>query len=143
MQLLKIPLLEQTTDQTLDVTINDNPYTLRVLWNERFGYFSLSVLDLDGSDILTNVKMISNWPLTERFKDQRLPAGSFYFIRERGRKAYADYDALETEFGLYYYEPDAKAPAAAPVLDVSAPVIGSIWDSGLSEWDAGDSLWDQ
>jgi len=146
MQLLKIPLLTSTTDQFLDVTINDNPYTLRVLWNERFGYFSLSINDLNGDPILTNIKMVKNYPLTGRYKDTRLPnqnGGDFYLIQERGNADRPGYNSLGSEFALYFYEPDAVVSESAPEVSVSEPVLGTIWDSGLTEWDGGDTLWDQ
>lgn len=140
---LRIPLLNSTTDQTLDLTISNNPYTLRVLWNDRFEYFSLSILDLNQEPILTNVKMVKNYPLIGQFKNTRLPRGEFYFIDERQRLGdRPGYDDLGVNYNLYYVEPELIVTAAAQVIEISAPVIGSVWDSGLSEWESG-TLWDQ
>lgn len=143
MQFFKIPLLKSTTDQTVDMTISDNPYQLRVLWNERAGYFSLSVLDLNEAPILSNIKMVKNYPLISPFKDTRLPRGEFYFLDEKNRLGHRPrYDDIGESYNLYYYEPDA-VPRAVQVIDRSLPQVGSIWDSGLSTWDDGASLWDQ
>lgn len=108
---LKIPLLAETTDQLVYVELDGNPYVLRVLWNERFGYFSLSVLEADLTPILTNIKMVKNYPLTRRFKDLRLPFGSFFFVQEKGNTTRPGYSDLATNFNLYYIEADTVATA--------------------------------
>jgi len=107
----KIPLQPNTTDQLVRVELGGNLYILRVLWNERFGYFSLSVLTADEQPILTNVKMVKNFPLIGRFKNTLLPAGDFYFIQEKGNADRAAYTDLGVNFGLYYYEPDLVVTA--------------------------------
>jgi len=107
----KIPLQADTTDQRLTVELGGNPYVLRVLWNERFGYFSLSISTVDEEPILVNVKMVKNYPLTGRFKDPRLPFGSLYFVQEKGNSDRPLYEELATNYGLYYYEPDAVVTA--------------------------------
>lgn len=107
----KIPLQPDTTDQLISVELDGNPYILRVLWNERFGYFSLSVSAADETPIVTNVKMVKNYPLIGRFKNTLLPTGDFYFIQEKGDAERAAYADLAVNFGLYYYEADAVVTA--------------------------------
>ena len=113
MILEEIPLSSDTTDQTIDVVLSGEPYTLRILWNELFGYFSLSVLERAGDVIVENIKMVPNYPLIGRFKDIRLPVGDLYFYNEQAiesgiRPSYFSIgtDATETKFGLLYYVPD-------------------------------------
>lgn len=139
----KIPLATETTDQTISVELGGNPYRLRVLWNERYGYFSLSVNTSDDQPILTNIKMVKNYDLTSRFKDVRLPYGALFFVQEKGSKARPIYEDLGVNFNLYYYEPDAESQPVQVLEQVSDAVIGSIWDSGLSSFDGGSSVWDQ
>lgn len=103
---LKIPLLAETSDQLVYVELDGNPYILRVLWNERFGYFSLSVSEADQTPILVNVKMVKNFPLTRRFQDLRLPFGALFFVQETGNADRPAYSDLATSFNLYYIEPD-------------------------------------
>ena len=140
--LLKIPLQPETSDQLVSVELDGNPYTLRVLWNERAGYFSLSVLTVDLQPILTNIKMVKNYDLTWRFKDTRLPFGNFYFVQENGKADRPGYSDLGVNFGLYYYEPDVVI-TAQPVREQVQVAVGTIWDSGLTTWDTCDTLWDQ
>lgn len=107
----KIPLQSDTTDQLVSVELDGNPYILRVLWNERFGYFSLSVSEADQTPILVNVKMVKNFPLTRRFQDLRLPFGSLFFVQENGTADRPGYSDLAVNFSLYYYEPDPVVTA--------------------------------
>jgi len=139
----KIPLQPETTDQLVSVELDGNPYILRVLWNERFGYFSLSVSAADETPILTNVKMVKNFPLIGRFRHTMLPAGDLYFVQEKGFAERAAYSDLAVTFGLYYYEPDPVVTAQPVRQTVSEPIIGTVWDSLFTSWDGGLTLWDQ
>ena len=142
MLIQKIPLLPATADQTLEIEIGGNPYILRVMWNERFGYFSLSISTADDEPVLTNIKMVKNYPLIGRFKNTLLPVGDFIFIQEKGTTGRPGYYDLATNYGLYYYEMEQEAIATV-ALETPAALIGTTWDSGLTTWDGGDTLWDQ
>jgi len=131
MILQEIPLLSGSADQTLDVTLDNVPYTLRVLWNERGGYWSLSIAFRDGDQILTNVKMVNNYPLVKRF--QRLDmAGELFFISRSGKTYRPTYDDVGNEYGLFYYDPEVAADLPQPI-----PPRGST----QSIWDMGNSIW--
>jgi len=142
MILAEIPLLPDTTDQLVDVVLSDNPYTLRILWNEKYGYFSLSIYARDGAVILENIKMVKNYPLISRFKNTLLPVGDLYFIDNKNKHSRALYESVGTgDYSLVYYVPDVVVSDVVVITPVAA-VSGSIWDSGLSEWDSGSSSWD-
>ena len=141
--LQKIPLIPNSSDQVLFVTLDNNPYKLRIIWNERFGYFSLSIYTADDAPILLNVKMVKNYPLTDRFQKTILPFGVFFFIQENGVSVRPTFDDLGNSFNLYYYEPDVSVSAQGVVSEFVAPLIGTIWDSGMTTWDTGDTTWDQ
>jgi len=143
MILEEIPLLPDTTDQLVDVVLSDNPYTLRVLWNETFGYFSLSVFEREGAVIVENIKMVKNYPLIRRFKDTRLPVGELYFIDNKNKNPRALYTSIGTnDYSLMYFVPDVVTAVESVVITAAPAVSGSIWDSGLSVWDSGSSSWD-
>lgn len=136
--LQEIPLLAGSADQSLDVTLDNIPYTLRVLWNERFGYWSLSIAFRDGETILTNVKMVNNYPLLKRF--QRLEmAGDLFFVHKSGKTYRPTYDDVGGEYGLYYYDPETVADLPQPILPRGS--AQSIWDGGNTIWDEGASNW--
>jgi len=141
--LYKIELQPATADQWLTTELDGNPYRLRVLWNERGGYFALSLYTLADTPILQNVKMVKNYELIQRFADSRLPTGGMYFVQENGSALRPSFDDLATTHYLYYLQPDAEAQPVPVQLTVSADAqIGSIWDSDLSTWDSGSSTWD-
>lgn len=143
MILEEIPLLPDTTDQLVDVVLSDNPYTLRVLWNETFGYFSLSVFEREGAVIFENIKMVKNYPLIKRFKDTRLPVGELYFIDNKNKNPRALYSSIGTnDYSLMYFVPEVVTSVESVVITAAPAVSGSIWDSGLTVFDVGASSWD-
>lgn len=139
----ELPLLPETTDQLIDVVLSDNPYTLRILWNELGGYFSLSVYERDGPVIVENIKMVKNYPLIKRFKDTRLPLGELFFIDRKNNNLRPLYTSIGTgDYSLIYFEDDVVTAVESVLVTATAPVTGSIWDSGLTSWDSGATTWD-
>lgn len=112
--LQEIPLISNSADQTLDVTLNDIPYTFRVLWNERGGYWSLSISYRDGEAILTNIKMVNNWPLVKRFQRLDMP-GELFFLHKAGKTYRPTYDDVGNEYGLYYYDQEIATDLPHPI----------------------------
>lgn len=103
--ILQVPLLPEVSDQNLSVELSGTPYSIRVLWNESFGYYSMSLLEADETPILSNIKMVKNYDLTGRFKHPKMPPGVFALVQEKGstdRPGYADFGS---SFNLYYIEP--------------------------------------
>lgn len=141
--LQKIPLKTSTTDQLVTVELGGNPFILRVLWNERFGYYTLSISTLADVVLLENVKMVKNYPLIGRYKDTRLPFGDFYFVQEKAGFDRPGYDDLAVYFNLYYYEADVVAATAVVEQTTTIPPVGTSWDRLLTSWDSGSTLWDQ
>lgn len=142
-QFLKITTLTETSDQLLSLTLDSRPFILRIIWNERFGYFSLSILGADETPIVQNVKMVKNYPLVKRFSDIRLPKGDLYLIQDNGTTDRPNYEELGLSYNLYYFEPDKTATPDIVRQAASAAVIGTIWDSGLTSWDASGTSWDE
>ena len=113
MVLFEIPLIPNSADQTLDMVIEDVPYTFRILWNERFQYFSLSISEKGGEDIITNTKMVSDYPLIR--SEYAFPFnGNFYFIHRGGKTYRPSFDDIGNDtYGLFYY--DDEIPAVYPL----------------------------
>lgn len=139
---LKIPLLPDVTDQFVSVELDNQPYTIRVLWNERFQYYSLSLYTADRTPILTNIKMVKDYPLIGRFKYPLLPRDELYFVQEKGAPRRPQYGDLAVNFNLYYHEVDVVVTPT--IVAEELPVaLGTEWDSGFTAWDSGSTLWDQ
>lgn len=127
----QIPLIAGAADQTLDITLAEIPYTLRILWNERFGYWSLSIAYRDGEAILTNIKMVNNWPLLGKFQRLSLK-GDFYFVHKAGKTYRPTYDDVGGEYGLYYFDPETVADLPLPIAPRGS--TQSVWDGGNTIW---------
>jgi len=134
-----IKLLTDTTDQIADVVLSGNPYTLRVLWNERHGYWSLSIFERDGAAIVENIKMVKDYPLIGRFKNLLLPPGELYFIDPKTRPGRPGYDAF-TDHYLTYLDLEEVAAVSASILP--AGQLDTIWDGGVTSFDGGVTSWD-
>lgn len=103
---LRIPLTPGVADQVLSIVLDGNPYKVRVIWNEREGYFALSLLQADDTPILTNVKMVKNYPLIRRFANPFAPPGEFYFVQDSGSTPRPLFSELGTNYKLYYKSVD-------------------------------------
>jgi len=139
MILQQIPLLAGRSNQYADVTIGGIPFTIRMLWNEWGGYWSLSVAELNGPDLLANVKCVANYPLTRSFQRLGL-AGELFFIHVNGSTYRPTFDDVGTNtYGLYYYDPETPETLPVPIPPIGT--LSSVWDSGASEWDSGATVW--
>ena len=142
MILQEIPLLAGYADQTADVTIAGEPYTIRMLWNERFGYWSLSLSERDGNELLTNIKCVNNYPLVSRYRKTTF-AGDLFFVHRGGKTYRPTYDDVGDRYGLFYYDPEEAKEYPTPLSAVG--FISSIWDNGTTQWDVvddvGTSVW--
>ena len=142
--LYKLAVSTETPDQVFSTTLSGNPYRIRLTWNVRFGYWSLSLFEADETPIFQGIKLVENYPLMMRYQDTRLPTGQLMAIRESGTNTRPGFDELGVNVNLYYYEPDAiaSAPAINVIAAETTATIGTLWDSGLTEWDAGATTWD-
>lgn len=139
MILQQIPLIAGRSNQYADVTIGGIPFTIRMLWNEWGGYWSLSLAEFNGPDLLVNVKCVPNFPLTGRFQRLGL-AGDLYLIHSAGQTYRPTFDDIGgNTYGLYYYDPETAADLPLPIPPIGT--TGSIWDGGESAWDGGGSVW--
>lgn len=135
----QIPILPQVSEQYLNVTLEDNPYTIGLKYNVRFDFFTLSIAEKDGDLLLGGVKLVNNYPLIGRYLKTPLK-GDFYLLHKGGKDIPPTYDNVGNEFMLYYYDDDI-----ADVLPVPNEVMGatqSVWDSGNTVWDGGTTSWD-
>lgn len=96
--------LEPSPDQEIEITLDGRPYIFHILWNEDYGYYTLSILTVQGVSLVSSIKMVKGFPLLRQHTDSRLPSGELYFIREIGQSIRPGYDDLGTTHKLYYVE---------------------------------------
>jgi hypothetical protein len=120
MIIYEIPLLPNTADQTLDIAIEGVPYTLRVLWNERFQFFTLSIRERGGEDIMTGIKLVPYAPLVGNYR--RLPfKGDLYFIHRTGKTYRPGFEDIGgNAYGLFYYDPEVVPVYPLPLEPAGA-----------------------
>lgn len=119
MIIVQIPLVPNAADQQMDITLENQPITIRLLWNTRFEYWSLTLRERDGADLVTNVKMVNNYPLIGRFRKWTLK-GDFYFLSRSGSIARPTFDDVATEeYQLFYYNPETPPDYPTPLLPLT------------------------
>lgn len=89
------------TDQTVHETLDGVPVTLRILWNERFQYWTMNLYDRQLNAIISGVKLVRDYKLIGRFNLSAL-AGDFVFYRISGNKDEADVNSIGNDYQLVY-----------------------------------------
>lgn len=89
------------TDQTIQAVFDNYPVSLRLRWNERFGFWSIGIYDRESSPIITGIKLVQNYPLLSKFKIDSF-TGDLYFIRTYGEKSRPDIDSVGGDHILVY-----------------------------------------
>ena len=136
--LLEIPIIYQSADQTLNVTLDDEPYTLKITYNVRFDFFTLSINEKDGDNLISGIKMVHNFPLVNRF-GRTLFKGDLYLLHKGGKDIRPTFDNLGSDFGLYYY--DQELPDDFPIPNLTLGSNQTVWDDGNTIWDSGSTSW--
>ena len=136
--LLEIPILPQVADQTLNVTLDNQPYTLRITYNVRFDFFTLSIAEKDGDSLINGIKMVHNYPLVNSFQ-RTLFKGDLYLLHKGGKDIRPTFDNVGVDFGLYYYY--QELPDDFPIPNLTLGSNQTIWDDGNTIWDGGSTSW--
>lgn len=89
------------TDQKIHETIEGVPVTVRILWNERFKYWTMTVYNRQQEAIISGVKLVRDYPLTSVFRLDEY-SGDFVFIRTNGDKDEATVESIGRDFQLVY-----------------------------------------
>ncbi|SEQ64648.1 hypothetical protein SAMN05216522_10519 [Rosenbergiella nectarea] len=99
--MITIGLQSGLADQTSELAIGSETMTLRVKWNQRFNFWSLSLYDRESSIIIGGIRMVRDAPLLQNLRVPNID-GEFIFIRQFGDKAEADFNSLGNDFVLVY-----------------------------------------
>lgn len=82
-------------DSVSSITLDEKEYTIRFTYNGKYDYWSFGIAGEDGY-ILTNTKIVPNFPLFAYCNDARLPRGIFGALTDDakiGRDAFKNKDA--------------------------------------------------
>jgi hypothetical protein len=101
--ILKIEINNEP-DYEFGVSLEGRAYRMRITLNEREGTWKLDVFDVDGNELAGGVQIVANYPLLNRFADERLPPGTLVLWDSTGKNREATPDTMGTEHFLLYEE---------------------------------------
>jgi hypothetical protein len=103
--MINIRPLKAETDQWIDEVFGSTPVSLRIKWNQRFEYFTISIYDRQRAPIIEGVKLVRDTPLLTRYQ---LPGidGMLSCWRSYGDKEKPAFDSFPDEFTLIYFDAD-------------------------------------
>ena len=62
------------------VVLDGNNYILRIQWNTRTEFWSMSIYDSNETLLRANIKLVQWYPLRAQYNNPDLPAGEFMLI---------------------------------------------------------------
>lgn len=101
----KIGVIPGMPDQRIDTTIDGKPITLRLKWNERFGYWFMYIYTRSLEPILGGIKLVPGVWLTG-FTQPENYTGDFTLARKTGTSPKPTIDNIGTDFELFYISED-------------------------------------
>lgn len=99
---LEIPIVNSLIDQEFYITLDRVPVLLRFTWNFRSKRWVMDIKQSQGAVIVAGIAMVTNFPLTEAYKDTRLPPGDFVLIDNTGMNEEAGEESLSATHYLLY-----------------------------------------
>lgn len=104
MSYVKIPVRTDLPAYDFSLTLEGSIFYFSFEWNERGQFWVMDILDQDQSYIVAGVRMVSDVDLLSRFKDTRLPKGTFLITDTSGKSRDPSFDTFGTEVLLFYRE---------------------------------------
>ena len=81
MAYLNIPLSSVDPSFSRRFQLDDATFVLSFDWSEVAGYWFLSVADLDGVELASGIKVVTQWPLLRQHQDvTTFPKGDLIFV---------------------------------------------------------------
>lgn len=106
--MIEIRPLQGETDQWIDEVFDDLPVSLRIKWNERFQYFTLSIFHRNRNVIVEGIKLLRDHPLVGKLQLTEFP-GELLCVRNYGSREKPDFFSFPDEFSIYYLGADDLA----------------------------------
>lgn len=91
MTIQTLPTRTDVPRYDFEIELDGVVYVFDMEWNDRDSGWYMSILDRDLTPLLSGRRVVTNWPLTNRYRDSRLPAGTIEAV---------DTSGSETEPGL-------------------------------------------
>jgi len=72
-----VPTTSDYPAYSMTVTLEGEVYRLVFRWNVRGAFWTMDVKEQDETVLLAGIKLVANWPLTDRYVNPDLPPGDF------------------------------------------------------------------
>lgn len=106
MALSIIPIRNDIPAYTEQLDLEGTRYFMRFKFNSRVDRWFMDLLDENQSEILNGIKIIVDFDLLGRFKDERLPPGLLYAVDESGNENQPDRLNFSNDVTLLYLDSD-------------------------------------
>jgi len=73
----KVIPLKDNANYKFSIQLDSKTYILQFLYNTVNTYWTFSISDENETLLLSNIKIVKNFPLTDKYKIEGLPAGDF------------------------------------------------------------------
>lgn len=104
MAVLIIPVRKAQSHQRFQVELDRVTFNLTLHWNQREGYWYLTVADSAGAAIASGLKIVANWPLLRRIASHTAPKGEIMALDPTGKLGDPGLEDLGSTFPLVYLE---------------------------------------
>lgn len=104
MATISLPVRNDLPHFTFNCELEGQTYGFEFWWNDRLPGWFMSISTVDGTLVLSGVRLSEGFPLTARFKDSRLPPGAIMAIDTTGRQADPRLEDLGARTQLAYIE---------------------------------------
>lgn len=94
---------KDSPNYSINITLDNVSYIMRFLYNTEIGFWTLGLNDVDDNPLLTNIKLVVNYPLTRIYKYLPIPPGEFYCLSsKKGVKTIGRDSFVNKEVSLIY-----------------------------------------
>lgn len=111
MTTIVVPTRQDVPHYTFEIDLDGKTFGFEFLWNGRSGAWYFTITDAVGTVLLAGRKVVLGFPLLNRFRDPRLPAGDLAAIDTSGQYLEAGLNDLGKRVKLLYTSAD-DIPAA-------------------------------
>lgn len=106
---LQIPTFVDPSNYRLQVELDGTVFGLSFLYNTRDSHWYVDVLDADGNQLRSGIKLTTAYPLLSDWAEQGRPIGELLMIDPTGRGVEAARDDINVAVFLTYI-PNAELP---------------------------------
>jgi hypothetical protein len=75
-------LVPNENDSIVNIALEGKKYSLHFAWNSIGEFWTLEIMDDAGNSLVCSIKMVSNYPLLNQYKNHKFPPGEFMVVSD-------------------------------------------------------------